>query len=544
MTRIENILLWVAVILIVYALFSKINYTDLSSEEPRRAVISMEMVMGGQYLIPHVNGWPYFNKPPLFNWVLAIFFKVLNSFDEWVVRLPSMIALMMTAVINYFLARMYLDRKTSILGSLMFITTADLFFYGSTLTGELDFFFTLIVYLQVISIIHFYIRKDYRSLYLVSYFFLAMGIMCKGLPSLAIQGLTLLGLSIFEKKPNILINRQHIYGILLMTLIIGAYLFLYHRTGHLTDLLARQFIESYDRSFVKMNPGQNFMKILTYPIMWIQWLLPWSVLAIFLFRKSLIPTLKSNNFIIYSTLFILFNIPVYWFSNYHKARYLYIFFPFLMNILVWVYSSLPTKDSWQKRVLYLFLLVCFILPIPLLVTLPFLEPIRSIDNIYWIISILLSISLILLYLFFRLPRHRIILLIILLSIIRIGENEIYFPSFKLDNQGTTWRYHANQVLSITGKKPVYLAGEPYELIETHRMRSFHFADTAVITPPLIAYEVVYYITKGNQEIMKYHLNPQKGNFYISEVSYAMEKNILYLFLDASGDKNLCLFREE
>jgi hypothetical protein len=75
------------------------------------------------------------------------------------------------------------------------------------------------------------------------------------------------------------------------------------------------------------------------------------------------------------------------------------------------------------------------------------------------------------------------------------------------------------------------------------MKSFHFSDTALITPPLVPYELIYYITKVNYKIMIYHQTPVKGNYYISNIDFAVNKKVLYSFYDKTNQQQLCLFAE-
>jgi 4-amino-4-deoxy-L-arabinose transferase-like glycosyltransferase len=55
---------------------ASLNIVELRGEEPRRAIVAMEMDITGEYVVPKINGWNYYNKPPLFNWVLAGLFQI------------------------------------------------------------------------------------------------------------------------------------------------------------------------------------------------------------------------------------------------------------------------------------------------------------------------------------------------------------------------------------------------------------------------------------------------------------------------------------
>jgi 4-amino-4-deoxy-L-arabinose transferase-like glycosyltransferase len=58
------------------------------ADESRYAEISREMVASGDWLTPRLNGFKYFEKPPLQYWTTAVFFELLGEHD-WVARLWS-----------------------------------------------------------------------------------------------------------------------------------------------------------------------------------------------------------------------------------------------------------------------------------------------------------------------------------------------------------------------------------------------------------------------------------------------------------------------
>src|SRR5262245_24401704 len=79
------------VVLYILSALTNLGYFNLQGEEPRRALISIEMMKSGDYVLPHALGWEYYNKPPLFNWILSGFMSITGSTSEFVSRLPSLI---------------------------------------------------------------------------------------------------------------------------------------------------------------------------------------------------------------------------------------------------------------------------------------------------------------------------------------------------------------------------------------------------------------------------------------------------------------------
>ena len=54
---------------------------ELRGEESRRAVVTMEMIFTDHYLAPTLHGLPYYNKPPVFNWVVWASSRLVGGYN-------------------------------------------------------------------------------------------------------------------------------------------------------------------------------------------------------------------------------------------------------------------------------------------------------------------------------------------------------------------------------------------------------------------------------------------------------------------------------
>ena len=127
---------WVFFLILTFALFSHLDYLPLKFEEPRRGVVALEMEMSGNYLTPTINGEYYYNKPPIYNWILVGLFKVFNSCEDWVLRIPTVLSFLLIAFINYKVVRKKLGDQVAVLSSLFFITSTDLLFSKKKIIGR------------------------------------------------------------------------------------------------------------------------------------------------------------------------------------------------------------------------------------------------------------------------------------------------------------------------------------------------------------------------------------------------------------------------
>jgi 4-amino-4-deoxy-L-arabinose transferase-like glycosyltransferase len=80
----------------------------------------------------------YYNKPPFYIWVIGASFSLFGTINEFALRFPGISSLLLTAYIIYFIGKDYLNKRVALLGAGIFLTMADLLFYGSINAGEID----------------------------------------------------------------------------------------------------------------------------------------------------------------------------------------------------------------------------------------------------------------------------------------------------------------------------------------------------------------------------------------------------------------------
>jgi len=81
-------------------------------DEPRYAQVAREMLQRGEFLVPHLNGEVYTQKPPLLFWSIAAAGKLRGGVDEVAARLPSLLAGVAALLAAYWIGRHLFDRRT------------------------------------------------------------------------------------------------------------------------------------------------------------------------------------------------------------------------------------------------------------------------------------------------------------------------------------------------------------------------------------------------------------------------------------------------
>ncbi len=130
-------------LLVLVAYFLRADALPLRGEESTRAQIAFEMVYWHDWLIPRVQGEPFRIRPPLQNWINAGCCVLLGRWDVYAIRLPSLIATLLTTLLIYAYGRQFLTRLGAFTAAAAFATMADMFKMGLYAETEALFIFLL-----------------------------------------------------------------------------------------------------------------------------------------------------------------------------------------------------------------------------------------------------------------------------------------------------------------------------------------------------------------------------------------------------------------
>jgi Dolichyl-phosphate-mannose-protein mannosyltransferase len=82
----------------------KLGMPLLDPDEGLYADIAREMLARGDWIVPHVNGLPYLEKPPLYFWLTALTFQLFGP-SEWATRLWSAMSALGTVLLTWRIGR-------------------------------------------------------------------------------------------------------------------------------------------------------------------------------------------------------------------------------------------------------------------------------------------------------------------------------------------------------------------------------------------------------------------------------------------------------
>lgn len=204
--REKKITLWVfgGIAVLFLAALGSVGFWD--PDEGRYAAIPAAMLHRGDWIVPHLDGLPYLEKPPLLYWMTALSFKALGL-TEFAGRLPMAICGFVAILAIYLLGRRRLGWRTGILAAAILAVSPEFFGLARFLMTDMP-----VACCLTLAMVWFYlaasadedggepaaIARARRRDYLLFFFFLAMATLSKGLigfllPAAIIGAYVLLG---------------------------------------------------------------------------------------------------------------------------------------------------------------------------------------------------------------------------------------------------------------------------------------------------------------------------------------------------------------
>jgi len=114
------------------------NAPFLDPPEGIHAQIAWEMLRHGDWITPHLDGVPYFDKPPLLYWLMAASFALLGP-TEWAARIWSALASVAVAMLTARLGMALGSPRLGLLAGLMVAANLEVFLFGRMVKPDLLF---------------------------------------------------------------------------------------------------------------------------------------------------------------------------------------------------------------------------------------------------------------------------------------------------------------------------------------------------------------------------------------------------------------------
>ncbi len=482
------------------SIFTNLGLLALFADEPTRANVALEMILSGNYSVPTVGGEYYYNKPPFYNWLLALVYLVTGSFSEFATRLPAIIPLLFYAATIYYSVAYFLKNKhIALLSGILMIVNGRMLIYDSML-GHIDILYSWITYISFILIFYFYQKGQWFNLFFWSYLLTAIAFLCKGMPSIVFQGFTLLAFLTCTKNLKKLFGWQHILCGLICVGIIGAYFLNYSRFNpNLEEYFSTIWDQSSRRTAVKTGFWSSVKHIFAFPFEHLGHLFPASLLVLFCFHKDFIPGIRKNPFLLFISVVFVANIWVYWLSPETRPRYLFMLYPILFIISAHAYYTYREELSRINKAFEFILLASGILICLSVFAAGFVGGLAEYVNYLWLkIIVIFILSVGCTWMIYRFKEHKIIASIVLLFVIRLAFSWFIITHRHHNLISTAYREDAIEMGKLAGNKDFYF----YQYRPAEAMIPFHD-------------RMIFYIQSTRLKKVKFTETDTKPGYYLT-----------------------------
>ena len=343
--KVPAVVFW-SVAVIVLLLY--IGARGLWGAEDRWAEVAREMRLTGDYFHPMINGRPYFDKPLLSYWFIALVAGITGRLDEWAVRLPSAIAglLALWATMNLG-GRLFSAQRARTAGWIL-LTTYGFIFWSRT--GEADMENMAAI---ILAVAWYWARREKPGFlsYFVFYAICFVGAQTKGMAAIAVPILVVLPDLIREKRWKSYLSFSHFLALVAgLALYLGPLIYSeMTRPGYRSSGLGLAFRENIVRYFRPFDHKEPFYVYFRYlPELFFPWV-PLLIAAFWVgyarFRKL---EWTSKWLIISATLVFLF----FTLSGSRRSYYILPMLPFCA-LMVSLYFDWEKEEKYRRRWLWI-----------------------------------------------------------------------------------------------------------------------------------------------------------------------------------------------
>lgn len=317
----------------------------ITPSEARYIEIPRQILATGDWLTPHLNGVQYFEKPPLFYWIQAVFLSIGDLFanggvaGEFWGRIATALLVALTCCVTYAVGRISYNRRAGVLASLALATS--ILGYGLSRISMLDAPVSLFLTCTIASFL-FAQKTGKVKFYYLMYVAAALAVMTKGLIGIVIPALVIGSLILLTKNWKALKQARLFTGLLLFLAIAAPWHILMARAH--PEFANFYFIHEHFERFLtsehkRTAPWWFFIAVTFagfFPYWFVTPQLLWGLV-----QKTVPRSLIPNPF-----LFLWLLLPLLFFSSSHSKLVPYIF-PIFPPLFVLIGKRLA--DMWDGK---------------------------------------------------------------------------------------------------------------------------------------------------------------------------------------------------
>lgn len=336
---------WLVLLVVVVVHGVRLHVLPLRGEESRWTQVAVEMIETGDWIVPRQQHQPFLSRPPMGSWLIAVSGTALGGFSPFAVRLPTVLATLLTSLLVYgYTASLTGRRAAGLAAGVAYPTMGHVLQLGQL--AESDSLFTAFIAGSLLCWHWAYERGWPRAAcWSIGYALAALATLTKG-PQGPIYFVGGVGLFLLYRRDwRTLFSWGHLAGVALFGAILMAWQVPFAmRLG----LPAVREIWSGDTllRFQNATPMSWLGNVASYPFALLACMAPWA-LCLFAYldpehRRGLGPARSVLQFVLIALLFAL---PSCWLVPNSRGRYFLPMYP-LVAILIGV----AIDRSWQGAV--------------------------------------------------------------------------------------------------------------------------------------------------------------------------------------------------
>jgi 4-amino-4-deoxy-L-arabinose transferase-like glycosyltransferase len=323
---------WAVLGLVTLAYLGPVLRLPVRGEEPRWSQTATEMLRAGDLLVPRQQGTLFLSRPPLHVWMLAGLQSFTGTDRAWVIRLPSLLAVLLVCALLYAYVRSFASRFAAAAAGLIFATSGEMMQLGAI--AESDAPFVLFV---AASLLLWHLARLGRWHPAVgwsaAYLCVGLAALCKGgpQPPVYVLGPVVLYLAITRDLRS-LFHWGHLVGIVLAGGIVASWLVPF--IGEVGASNARQLLgqDTTQRLFASLPAFLSHLA--RYPLEVAGCNLPWLPLAGFFLVRAVRERIgRMSRPLLFAGLALGVAFPTCWLPPGGETRYFAPLYPFLGVVL-------------------------------------------------------------------------------------------------------------------------------------------------------------------------------------------------------------------
>ena len=146
-------------LLSVFVMFFNLGSVPLlDPDEPVYAESPKEMLAAGDLLSPKIYGYYWFDKPPMYYWLVAGSYKIFGI-NDFAARFPSALLGIVLIFTGYYFANKFFNEKVAMYSALILLTSVEFFYLSKAAVTDI----TLTLFLSVALFL--FMQKKYYLFY-------------------------------------------------------------------------------------------------------------------------------------------------------------------------------------------------------------------------------------------------------------------------------------------------------------------------------------------------------------------------------------------